>query len=145
MAQCHIANVALLIATYLSGLLLPRGIFLMWPQSELFVSVSPSTLFCSLIDAVTCLPVTKGTSFLCFQNGVVRLCWTCRKNKGGTGWHDWTRCLQMRKRLLRKSRHVHIQVCASGLYLSFNGNIIGVLAAFFHARLNSFLQEGSSQ
>ena len=32
-----------------------------------------------------------------------------------------------------------------GLYLSFMGIIIGVFAAFFHARLKSFLHEGNSR
>src|SRR5882762_7654101 len=71
---------------------------------------------------------SSGTRVGCCQNGNVRFRFTWRKKVGGTGWTVCIKCLQMRNRLRIKEGQVQTHLWASGLYLSFNGIVIGVAA-----------------
>jgi hypothetical protein len=121
------------------------------PSSESLPS-SPSSAASSLPLAASVAPScassmssARGTKDLWDQMSVVLPHLTSRKKIGGTGWTDWTRCLQMRKRLSTRFRQVQVHFLGSGLYCSLRGRVIGVFAAFFQARLKAFRHEGSSR
>ena len=79
----------------------------------------------------------------CHQIGAVRCCLALRKKTGGTGWKDWTRCLQIRKRLVAMYGQVQTIIFGLGLYVSLIGIVIGVFSNFCHSHLKPFRHEGN--
>ena len=79
----------------------------------------------------------------CCQIGAVRCCFASRKKTGGTGWKDWTRCLQIRKQLVARYGQVQTIIFGLGLYASLIGIVIGVFSNFRHSRLKPFRHEGN--
>ena len=110
---------------------------------------SPLPSWLSVVNAwstsVTSLGAVRGLREGWDQKGKHQFHVTSRKNRGSTGWNNWTRCLHSKNRLTTNCRQVQTNHLTSGRYRSFNGIVIAVFNAFIQSLLNSFLHDGSSR